>query len=310
MIPTKLTELLGIQYPIFQGGMAWVADGRLAASVSEAGGLGFISAMALGRDYVKEQIDIARSITDKPFGVNIMLMSPYAEEIAELVIEEKIPVISTGAGNPAKYMKRWNEAGIKVIPVVASVALAKLVERSGAFAVIAEGTEAGGHVGELTTMVLVPQICDAVTIPVIAAGGIADGRTYAASLILGASGIQMGTRFLVATECSIHQNYKDKVLKAKDISTIVTGKRSGHPVRSLKTNFSRTFYQDELEGVDPEELESRLKGSLRKAVQDGDEEGSFMAGQSSGLVKKEQSVQEILLEITEEADALLRRSHE
>lgn len=309
MIPQTLTKLLGIKYPILQGGMAWVADGHLAASVSEAGGLGLISAMALGADYVKEQIEIARSETDKPFGVNIMLMSPYAKEIAQLVIDEKIPVITTGAGNPAPFMKAWKEAGIKVLPVVASTALAKLVERSGADAVICEGTEAGGHVGDLTTMVLVPQVVDAVKIPVIAAGGIADGRAYAASLMLGAVGIQMGTRFLVAKECSIHPTYKEKVLKAKDISTIVTGKRSGHPVRSLKTNFTRTFYQDELDGVDPTLLEERLKGSLRRAVKEGHEEGSFMAGQSSGLVKKEETAKEIIQGITEEALKVLGGFH-
>lgn len=309
MIPQTLTKLLGIKYPILQGGMAWVADGHLAASVSEAGGLGLISAMALGTDYVKEQIEIARSETDKPFGVNIMLMSPYAKEIAQLVIDEKIPVITTGAGNPAPFMKAWKEAGIKVLPVVASTALAKLVERSGADAVICEGTEAGGHVGDLTTMVLVPQVVDAVKIPVIAAGGIADGRAYAASLMLGAVGIQMGTRFLVAKECSIHPTYKEKVLKAKDISTIVTGKRSGHPVRSLKTNFTRTFYQDELDGVDPTLLEERLKGSLRRAVKEGHEEGSFMAGQSSGLVKKEETAKEIIQGITEEALKVLGGFH-
>ena len=305
MIPQTLTKLLGIKYPILQGGMAWVADGHLAASVSEAGGLGLISAMALGADYVKEQIEIARSETDKPFGVNIMLMSPYAKEIAQLVIDEKIPVITTGAGNPAPFMKAWKEAGIKVLPVVASTALAKLVERSGADAVICEGTEAGGHVGDLTTMVLVPQVVDAVKIPVIAAGGIADGRAYAASLMLGAVGIQMGTRFLVAKECSIHPTYKEKVLKAKDISTIVTGKRSGHPVRSLKTNFTRTFYQDELDGVDPTLLEERLKGSLRRAVKEGHEEGSFMAG----LVKKEETAKEIIQGITEEALKVLGGFH-
>lgn len=234
MIKTELCELLNIKYPIFQGGMAWIADASLAAAVSNAGGLGIIAAMNANADWLREEIHKVRTMTDKPFGVNIMLMSPFADEVSDLVVAEKVPVVVTGAGNPGKYMKKWVEAGIKVIPVVASTAMARLVERSGATAVVAEGGESGGHIGELTTMTLVPQVCDAVKIPVLAAGGIADGRGIAAALMLGACGVQCGTRFLVAKECTVHQNYKNKILKAKDIDTIATGKRLGHPVRCLK----------------------------------------------------------------------------
>lgn len=306
MIRTSICELLNIEYPIFQGGMAWIADGKLAGAVSAAGGLGIIAAMNAGTDYLREQINIARKITDKPFGVNIMLMSPHADEISDIVIEEKIPVVVTGAGNPAKYMKKWIEAGIKVIPVIASVALAKLVERAGACAVVAEGGESGGHVGDLTTMSLVPQVCDAVNIPVIAAGGIADGRGVCASLMLGAQGVQLGTRFLVAKECSVHQVYKDKIIKATDISTIVTGKRLGHPVRSLKTAFSKEYYKAEYSDMSNDDLEAMAVGTLRLAAVEGDEKrGCFLAGQIAGMVDKEQSVAEIINEIFEEAQIIL-----
>ncbi len=306
MIRTSICELLNIKYPIFQGGMAWIADGNLAGAVSAAGGLGIIAAMNAGTDYLREQINIARKITDKPFGVNIMLMSPHADEISDIVIEEKIPVVVTGAGNPAKYIKKWIEAGIKVIPVVASVALAKLVERAGACAVVAEGGESGGHVGDLTTMSLVPQVCDAVNIPVIAAGGIADGRGICASFMLGAQGVQLGTRFLVAKECSVHQIYKDKVIKATDISTIVTGKRLGHPVRSLKTAFSKEYYKAEYSDISNDDLEAMAAGTLRLAAIEGDEKrGCFLAGQIAGMVNKEQSAAEIINEIFEEAQIIL-----
>ena len=306
MIHTPVCDLLGIRYPIFQGGMAWIADGELAAAVSNGGGLGIISAMNAGGDYLREQIRIARRLTDKPIGVNIMLMSPHVDEVARIVAEEKVPVVTTGAGNPAKYMKTWLEAGIKVIPVVASVGLAKLMARAGAAAVIAEGGESGGHVGELTTMVLTPQVCDAVEIPVIAAGGIADGRGVAASFMLGAQGVQLGTRFLVANECNVHQTYKNKVLKANDIATMTTGKRLGHPVRSLKTPFSREFLKAEYSSISDEELEAMGVGALRLAAVEGDEKrGSFLAGQVAGMVHKEQPAAEIITEIFAEAEKVL-----
>ena len=307
MIKTPVCELLGIEYPIFQGGMAWVADAQLAASVSNAGGLGIIAAANAPVDYVKAQIRKAKTLTDKPFGVNIMLMSPYAQSIAELVAEEQVPVVTTGAGNPSKYMKKWIEAGIKVIPVVPSTGIAKLMERAGACAVVAEGGESGGHVGEITTMALVPQVCDAVNIPVIAAGGIGDGRGIAASFMLGAVGVQVGTRFLVSTDCNIHQNYKNMVLKAKDIDTIATGKRLGHPVRSLKSHFSREFFSKEYDSsVTNEELEAFGAGALRLAAVEGDEKnGCFMAGQISGIIKKEQSSKEIIEEMFREAEDIL-----
>ena len=287
--------------------MAHIADGKLAAAVSEAGGLGIISAMNMGAEYLKEQIDIARSLTDKPFGVNVMLMSPHTDEVAKLLADEKISVVTTGAGNPSKYMEMWNAAGVKVIPVVASSALAKKLENMGACAIIAEGGESGGHVGDMTTMALVPQVCDAVNIPVIAAGGIADGRGAAAVFMLGACGIQMGTRFLVAKECGVHQNYKDKVLKASDISTIVTGKRLGHPVRSLKTRFSRAYSKAEYSQISDEELEQLAVGALRLAAVNGDEEkGCFLAGQISGLVNKEQTAKEIVEEVCTQTEEVLK----
>ncbi len=306
MIHTPICELLGIQYPIFQGGMAWIADAKLAAAVSNGGGLGIISAMNAGSDYLREQIRLCRELTDKPFGVNVMLMSPHVEEVAALLAEEKVPVITTGAGNPSKYMKAWLAAGIKVIPVVASVAVAKLVTRSGAAAVIAEGGESGGHIGELTTMVLTPQIVDAVDVPVIAAGGIGDGRGVAAAFMLGAVGVQLGTRFLVAEECSVHQNYKNKVLAANDIATITTGKRLGHPVRSLKNPFSRAYFKAEYSSISDEELEAMGNGSLYRAAVEGDEKtGSFLAGQIAAIVKKEQPAADIIKEIFEEAETVL-----
>lgn len=306
MINTKICDMLGIKYPIFQGGMAHIADGKLAAAVSQAGGLGIISAMNRDGEYLKNQIKTAKNLTDKPFGVNVMLMSPHTDEVAQVLADEKVSVITTGAGNPSKYMERWNAAGIKVIPVVASVALAKLVQRAGACAVIAEGTESGGHVGELTTMTLVPQVCDNVSIPVIAAGGIADGRGVAASFMLGAEGVQIGTRFLVAKECGVHENYKKKVLKAKDISTIVTGRRLGHPVRSIKTPFSREYAKAEYSNISDADLEQLAVGALYKAAIEGNEqEGCFLAGQIAGLVDKEQTAKEIIEQIFEQTENIL-----
>lgn len=307
MIKSELCSLLGIKYPVFQGGMAWVADGKLAAAVSNGGGLGIIGAGNAPGSFVREQIHIARSLTDKPIGVNIMLLSPFIDEVAAVVTEEKVEVVTTGAGNPSKYIKTWIEAGIKVIPVVPSVAMAKLMTRLGASALIAEGGESGGHVGELTTMVLVPQVCDATNLPVIAAGGIADGRGVAAAFMLGACGVQMGTRFLSAYECNIHPNYKAKILKANDLATMVTGKRLGHPVRSLRTSFSRRYWEAEYGGMPDEELEALGVGTLRAAVQDGDDEkGCFLSGQIASMVKKEQPAAEIIKEIMDEAEPILK----
>lgn len=308
MIGSRLCELAGIEYPIFQGGMAWVANASLASAVSNAGGLGIIAAMNSNAQQLRAEISKCRNMTEKPFGVNIMLMSPFADEVAEVVAEEKIPVVTTGAGNPSKYMERWLEAGIKVIPVVPSVALAKMVVRRGAAAVVAEGGESGGHVGDLTTMTLVPQVCDAVDVPVIAAGGIGDGRGVAASFMLGACGVQVGTRFLVAKECTIHQNYKNKVLSARDIDTMTTGKRFGHPVRCLKNDFSRMLLENEYEpGMTAEQFEKLGVGALRKAVLDGDvAAGSFMCGQIAGMVNKEQTCREIIEEMFSRAEELLK----
>lgn len=305
---TTVCELLGIEYPLFQGGMAWVADASLAAAASNGGGLGIIAAMNANADWLRNEIKTVRTLTNKPFGVNIMLMSPFADEVAQAVIDERVPVVTTGAGLPTKYMQAWLEAGIKVIPVVPSVAIAKLVARAGACAVIAEGGESGGHVGELTTMALVPQVCDAVDIPVIAAGGIADGRGVAAAFMLGARGVQVGTRFLVAKECTIHQNYKDKIIEAKDIDTATAGKRLGHPVRALRNAFLREFIRQEYDSsISNEELEAYGVGALRLAAREGDvKNGSVMAGQSSGLVKKEQPAAEIISEMMCEAEALLK----
>ena len=306
MIRSEICEMLGIRYPVFQGGMAWIADGKLAAAVSEGGGLGIIAVGNSPGEAVREQIQMARSLTAQPIGVNIMLLSPYADEVAQVVIDEKVEAVTTGAGNPSKYMKAWKDAGIKVIPVVASVAMAKLMTRLGASALIAEGGESGGHVGELTTIVLVPQICDATTLPVIAAGGIADGRGVAAAFMLGARGVQMGTRFLSAEECTIHPVYKEKILNATDLCTMVTGKRLGHPVRSLRTPFARKYSKAEYGGMPDEELESLAAGALRLAVQEGDNEnGCFLAGQIAAMVKKEQPAAEILREVMEEAEPIL-----
>lgn len=308
MLQSPICDLIGISYPVFQGGMAWIADANLAAAVSNGGGLGIISAMNANADWLRGQIRRAKELTDRPFGVNIMLMSPFADEVAKVVVEEGVKVVTTGAGNPGKYMAAWKEAGICVVPVVASVGLARMMERAGASAVVAEGTESGGHIGELTTMTLVPQVCSAVNIPVIAAGGIADGRGVAAAFMLGACGVQVGTRFLVAEECGVHQNYKDRVLKAKDIDTVATGRRLGHPVRSLKTRFSREYMKKEYDpNVTAEELEEMGVGALRKAAVDGNEaEGCFLAGQIAGLVQKEQPAAEIIRDLCDEAEVLLK----
>lgn len=307
MINSVICDMLNIEYPVFQGGMAHIADARLAAAVSEGGGLGIISAMSRDAEYLRKQIKDAKELTNKPFGVNVMLMSPYTDEVAALLAEEKVSVVTTGAGNPSKYMELWNNAGIHVIPVVASTALAKLVERLGASAVIAEGGESGGHVGDATTMALVPQVCDAVNIPVIAAGGIADGRTMAAAFMLGAQGVQIGTRFLVAEECGVHQNYKNKILHAGDISTIVTGRRLGHPVRSIKTPFSRAYAKAEYTDISDDDLEQMAVGALRLAAVEGDEKnGCFLAGQIAGLVNREQPAKEIIEEICTEAENILK----
>jgi enoyl-[acyl-carrier protein] reductase II len=299
----RVCELLKIKYPIFQGAMARIADASLASAVSEAGGLGIITGAA-PTEWVREQIQKTKKMTDKPFGVNIMLMSENAEEIAELVCEEGVAVVTTGAGSPGKYMEKWKSHGIKVIPVVASVALAKRMEKAGADAIIAEGTESGGHVGEVTTMALVPQVVDAVEIPVIAAGGIGDGRGVAASFMLGAEGIQIGTRFLVAKECTIHQNYKDKILTAKDRDTEVTGRGTGHPVRVLRNKLARTYLQLEKDGAPIEEIEKIGVGALRKAVEGDVDNGSLMSGQIAGLINKEQTCKEIIEELFNEAEGL------
>ncbi len=308
MIKSNLCELFGVEYPILQGGMAWIADASLASAVSNGGGLGIVSAMNADAGWVRSEIRKTKEMTDKPFGVNIMLLSPFAEEVARVVIEEKVALVTTGAGNPSKYIPAWREAGIQVVPVVASTGVAKLVQRAGATAVIAEGGESGGHVGDLTTMVLVPQVCDAVRIPVLAAGGIADGRGVAAAMMLGAQGVQVGTRFLVAEECTVHEHYKKRVLKAKDIDTIATGRRTGHPVRCLKTPFSRMLAMKEFDGgITNEEFEKLGVGALRMAAKEGDEQrGSFLAGQIAALVNKEQPAAEIIREMFAEAEELLK----
>lgn len=303
----RICELLGIEYPIIQGGMAWIADASLAAAVSEAGGLGIITGTA-PIEWIRDEIRKAKKLTNKPFGVNIMLMSPHADEVAKLVCEENVKVVTTGAGSPGKYMEMWKEHGVKVIPVVASVALARRMEKMGADAIVAEGTESGGHVGQLTTMALVPQVADSIDIPVLAAGGIGDGRGIVAGFALGAEGVQIGTRFLVAKECTVHQNYKDKVLKAKDIDTEVTGRSTGHPVRVLKNKLAREFNRLEKEGAPIEEIEKLGEGALRKAVKDGDVDfGSVMAGQIAGIVNKEQTCKEIIDELVSEADSLFKK---
>lgn len=304
---TAITGLLGIEYPIIQGGMAWVAEYHLAAAVSEAGGLGLIGAASAPAEWVREQIREARKCTDKPFGVNIMLMSPYADDVARIVAEEGVKVVTTGAGSPEKYMEMWKKAGVKVIPVVASVAMARRMERCGADAVVAEGCESGGHVGETTTMALVPQVVDAVKIPVIAAGGIADGRGVAAAFMLGAKGVQIGTRFVASEEAQVHENYKEKILKARDIDTRVTGRSTGHPVRALRNNMTRKYLELENSGAPFEELEMLTLGGLRKAVVEGDvTDGSVMAGQIAGLVKEKRSCKAIIDQLVQETDALLK----
>lgn len=305
---TRITELFGIGHPIIQGGMAWAADYHLAAAVSEAGGLGLIGAASAPEDVIRQQIREAKKLTDKPFGVNVMLMSPYADEVAKVVVEEGVKVVTTGAGNPGKYLKMWQEAGIKVVPVVASVALARMMEKAGVDAVVAEGTESGGHIGSATTMILVPQVVDAVQIPVIAAGGIGDGRGMAAAFMLGADAVQMGTRFCVAEECITHQNYKDKILKAKDIDSEVTGRSHGHPIRCLRNAMTREYLKMEKEGAPFEEMEKLTLGSLRNAVIDGDvKNGTVMAGQIAGLISKQQTCKEIIDEVMAQAEELLHR---
>ncbi|WP_445292925.1 enoyl-[acyl-carrier-protein] reductase FabK [Dorea sp. ICN-14282] len=310
---TRLTEILGLKYPVIQGGMAWVAESHLASAVSKAGGLGLIAAASAPAEWVREQIREVRKHTNCPFGVNIMMISPNADDVAKIVVEENVPVVTTGAGTPEKYMTMWKEAGIKVIPVVASVAMAKRMERCGADAIVAEGTEAGGHIGENTTMVLVPQIVDSVQIPVIAAGGIADGRGVAAALMLGAEGVQMGTRFVATNEAEVHENYKQCIIRAKDIDSRVTGRATGHPVRALRNKMTTEYIRLEKEGASFEELEHLTLGSLRKAVVDGDvKEGSVMAGQIAGLIADIKPCKEAIESIVSQAEALLKgdQNHE
>lgn len=303
---TRITELLGIENPIIQGGMAWVAEHNLAAAVSKAGGLGLIGGANAPGEAVREEICRVREITKNPFGVNVMLMSPHAEDVSKVVVEEGIKVVTTGAGNPEKYMNLWKKAGIKVIPVVASVAMAKRMERIGADAVVAEGMESGGHIGELTTMTLVPQIADAVSIPVIAAGGIADGRGIAAAFMLGAEAVQIGTRFVVAKESTVHENYKQRLIKASDIDSIVTGRSHGHPIRCLRNQMTREYLKLEKEGKTFEELEYLTLGALRKAVQEGDvKNGTVMAGQIAGMINREMTCKEMIEEMMEQASVLL-----
>ena len=309
MIHTPLCDALGIEKPVFQGGMAWIADASLASAVSKAGGLGIIAAMNANAEWVRGQIHELRAATDRPFGVNVMLMSPFADEVAQVVAEERVPVVVTGAGNPAKYMKDWTAADIKVVPVVASVGLARLMQRAGATAVVAEGSESGGHIGETSTMALVPQVVDAVDIPVVAAGGIADGRGVAAAFMLGAQGVQVGTRFLVADECTVSDEYKDRVLKAKDISTIATGRKFGHPVRCLKTPFSNEYARLEKEGACERELNELGTGALRKAAKEGDyEHGSFLCGQIAGMVTKREPAAAIVDDLMDGAERVLKEA--
>lgn len=305
---TRITELLGIKYPIIQGGMAWVAEHHLAAAVSNAGGLGLIGAASAPAEVVREEIRKCKELTDKPFGVNIMLLNPNAGEVARIVVEEGVKVVTTGAGSPAKYMDVWKQAGVKVIPVVASVAMAKLMERAGADAVVAEGMESGGHIGSATTMTLVPQVADTVSVPVIAAGGIGDGRGFAAAFMLGAEGVQIGTRFVVASESIVHDNYKQKIVNAKDIDSTVTGMSTGHPVRSLRNKMTKEYLRLEKEGADFMELEKLTLGSLRKAVIEGDVvNGTLMAGQIAGLIDRIESCEEIIQDIVGQGQKLLQR---
>jgi len=305
---TRVTKMLGIEHPIIKGGMAWVAEHNLAAAVSAAGGLGLIGGANAPGQVVREEIRKAKELTDKPFGVNVMLMSPYADDVAKVVVEEGIKVVTTGAGNPEKYMELWKSAGIKVIPVVASVALAKRMEKYGADAVVAEGCESGGHIGEATTMTLVPQVKDAVSIPVIAAGGIGDGRGIVASFMLGAEAVQIGTRFVVSKESIVHENYKQRIIKAKDIDTAVTGRSHGHPIRGLRNKMTREYLKMEQEGKSFEELEYLTLGSLRRAVQEGDiQEGTVMAGQIAWMISQEQTCKEMIDEMMAQAEALLKQ---
>lgn len=306
---TEINNLLEIEYPIIQGGMAWVAEHHLAAAVSEAGGFGLIGAANAPADWVREQIRKTKELTDRPFGVNVMLMSPYADEVARVIAEEGVKAVTTGAGNPEKYMELWKERNIKVIPVVASVALAKRMERCGADAVVAEGCESGGHIGESTTMTLVPQVVDAVDIPVIAAGGIGDGRGIAAAFMLGAKGVQMGTRFVVTKECQVHPAYKERIIRAKDIDTRVTGRSTGHPIRALRNDMTKAYLQKEQEGASTEELELLASGALRRAVQEGDiHNGSLMSGQIAGLIKEEVSCKQLIDTLVSKTKEALNRS--
>lgn len=306
---TEINNLLEIEYPIIQGGMAWVAEHHLAATVSEAGGFGLIGAANAPADWVREQIRKTKELTDRPFGVNVMLMSPYADEVARVIAEEGVKAVTTGAGNPEKYMELWKERNIKVIPVVASVALAKRMERCGADAVVAEGCESGGHIGESTTMTLVPQVVDAVDIPVIAAGGIGDGRGIAAAFMLGAKGVQMGTRFVVTNECQVHPAYKERIIRAKDIDTRVTGRSTGHPIRALRNDMTKAYLQKEQEGASTEELELLASGALRRAVQEGDiHNGSLMSGQIAGLIKEEVSCKQLIDTLVSQTKEALNRS--
>ena len=307
---TRITELLGCEYPIIQGGMAWVAEHTLAAAVSNAGGIGLIAGGSAPIDYLRDQIRKCKEKTDKPFGVNIMLMSPNADDLAQLIIDEGVKVVTTGAGSPGKYIPAWKEAGIKVIPVIPSVALAKRMEKAGADAVVAEGTESGGHIGEITTMCLVPQVVDALEIPVIAAGGIADGRGMAAAFMLGAEGIQIGTRFLASEECQIHPTFKELVIKAKDTDSVVTGRYTGHPCRNIKTKFSKKLASGERDGsLTPDEFEEITLGSLRKAVQDGNlDEGSFLCGAIAGMIDEVKPCSEIVREIVQQAEKLIHNA--
>ncbi len=306
---TEINNLLEIEYPIIQGGMAWVAEHHLAAAVSEAGGFGLIGAANAPADWVREQIRKTKELTNRPFGVNVMLMSPYADEVARVIAEEGVKAVTTGAGNPEKYMELWKERNIKVIPVVASVALAKRMERCGADAVVAEGCESGGHIGESTTMTLVPQVVDAVDIPVIAAGGIGDGRGIAAAFMLGAKGVQMGTRFVVTKECQVHPAYKERIIRAKDIDTRVTGRSTGHPIRALRNDMTKVYLQKEQEGASTEELELLASGALRRAVQEGDiHNGSLMSGQIAGLIKEEVSCKQLIDTLVSQTKEALNRS--
>lgn len=308
---TRVTQLLGIEHPIIQGGMAWVAESHLASAVSAAGGFGIIGSATAPAEVVAKMIHEVKETTDRPFGVNIMLMSPYAQEVAHLVAEEKISAVTTGAGNPGRYMELWKNAGVKVIPVVASVAMAKMLERAGADAVVAEGCESGGHIGSITTMALLPQVVDAVKIPVIGAGGIGDGRGVAAAFMLGAEAVQMGTRFLVANESITHENYKNKVISSKDIDSAVTGESTGHPIRCIRNKMTREYLKMESEGATLEQLEALTVGSLRNAVVEGDVvNGSVMAGQIAGLITKKQSCKEIIDELMSETTRLFETAAE